>query len=299
MIARRVMGSQAQEEFKDFIHYGDTGRNWQKVNEAEAFFPPQVCYYKNHQPLSASHRESSSSSGGTMFERYTEKARRVIFFARYEASQFGSATIDTEHVLLGILRESPNLLSESLDTIRILIEEQTPIRERTPTNTDLPFSDATQRALNFASEEATQFGHRHIGTEHILLGLLHEKEGLAAKVLAEMAVRLETFREVIPLSATEELAPGSLPELFGFGTAHPKPFEYIPAHGVSGRPVPNAEFNQAIADAIDEARLLLRASARPEHLLLGLLRNERSLATKILHEHGLDLNGVRKRLKEQ
>ena len=224
-----------------------------------------------------------------MFERYTEKARRVIFFARYEASQFGSTTIDTEHLLLGILGESPNLLSESLYMIRIRIEAQTPIRERTPAHTDLPFSDAAKRVLNFASQEATRFGHRHIGTEHILLGLLHEKEGLAAKLLAEMGVRLETFREVIPLSTPEERASGSLPESFGF----------ITARGVSGRPVPNAEFNQAIADAIDEAGLLLRTSAGPEHLLLGLLRNERSLATKILHEHGLDLNGVRKRLKER
>jgi len=234
-----------------------------------------------------------------MFERYTEKARRVIFFARYEASQFGSTTIDTEHLLLGILGESPNLLSESLYMIRIRIEAQTPIRERTPAHTDLPFSDAAKRVLNFASQEATRFGHRHIGTEHILLGLLHEKEGLAAKLLAEMGVRLETFREVIPLSATEEPVPGASPESFGFVTAHPKPFESIPAPRVSGRPVPNAEFNQAIADAIDEAGLLLRTSAGPEHLLLGLLRNERSLATKILHEHGLDLNGVRKRLKER
>jgi len=234
-----------------------------------------------------------------MFERYTEKARRVIFFARYEASRFGSATIDTEHLLLGILRESPNLLSESLDTIRIRIEEQMPIRERTPTSTDLPFSAAATRTLNFASEEADRFGHPHIGSGHILLGLLREKEGLAAKLLAEMGVRLETFREVIPLSATEEPVPGGWPESFAFITAQPKPLEPIPVHRVSGRPVPNAEFNQTIADAIDEARLLLRASAGPEHLLLGLLRSERSLATKILHEHGLDLNRVRERLREQ
>jgi ATP-dependent Clp protease ATP-binding subunit ClpA len=233
-----------------------------------------------------------------MFERYTEKARRVIFFARYEASRFGSATIDTEHLLLGILRESPNLLSESLDTIRIRIEEQMPIREKTPTSTDLPFSYAAKRVLNFASEEANRFGHPHIGTDHLLLGLLREKEGLAAKLLAEMGVQLKTFREVIPLSATEEPVPGALSESFGFVSAHPKPFESIPAPRVSGRPVPNAEFNQAIADAIDEARLLLRASAGPEHLLLGLLRNERSLATKILHEHDLDLKRVRERLKE-
>ena len=232
-----------------------------------------------------------------MFERYTEKARRVIFFARYEASQFGSRAIETEHLLLGLLRESPNLLSQSLDTIRTRIGEEAPIGERTPINTDLPFSDAAKRALNFASHDATQLGHRHIGTEHLLLGLLREKEGLAARLLAETGVRLETFREVIPLSAAEEPAPGSSPELLGFVTAYPRPSGSVPAYRVIGAPVPNAEFDRAIFDAIDEARLFLRTSAGPEHLLLGLLRNERSLAATILHEHGLDLNGVRERLK--
>ena len=81
-----------------------------------------------------------------MFERYTEKARRVIFFARYEASQFGSPYIETEHLLLGLLREDKALTNRflrshaSIDSIRKQIEGRTPIREKASTSVDLPLS---------------------------------------------------------------------------------------------------------------------------------------------------------------
>ena len=83
-----------------------------------------------------------------MFEKYTEKARRVIFFARYEASQFGSSYIETEHLLLGLIREDKNLTNRffpkanaSIDSIRKEIEGRTMIREKVSTSVDLPFSD--------------------------------------------------------------------------------------------------------------------------------------------------------------
>src|ERR1043165_4484606 len=98
-----------------------------------------------------------------MFERYTEKARRVIFFARYEASTFGSPVIDTEHLLLGLVREHGNfqhLINVSLDAIRAEIEKHRPVRDKTPTNVDLPFSEAARGALQSAAREADQFGHR-------------------------------------------------------------------------------------------------------------------------------------------
>src|SRR5713226_6554966 len=96
-----------------------------------------------------------------MFERYTEKARRVLFFARYEASQLGSPYIETEHILLGLLREDKNLPNRflsrpnlSLDSIRKEIEGRTVIREKVSTSIDLPFSNESKKVLNFADEEA-------------------------------------------------------------------------------------------------------------------------------------------------
>src|SRR5580658_1987936 len=136
-----------------------------------------------------------------MFERYTEKARRVIFFARYEASQFGSPFIETEHLLLGLLREDKALTNRflrshaSIESIRKQIEGRTPIREKVSTSVDLPLSQECKRVLAYAAEEAERLTHKHIGNEHLLLGLLREDKSFAAEILHERGLRLSTLRE--------------------------------------------------------------------------------------------------------
>ena len=96
-----------------------------------------------------------------MFERYTERARRVLFFARHEASQLGSISIETEHLLLGLIREGKGLTSRifarshlSLESIRKEIEGRTVFREKVSTSVEIPFSAETKRVLQFAAEEA-------------------------------------------------------------------------------------------------------------------------------------------------
>jgi len=136
-----------------------------------------------------------------MFERYTERARRVIFFARYEASQFGSTTIETEHLLLGLLREDKNLTnrflrnSSSIESIRKEIEGRATIREKVSTSIDLPLTNECKRILAYAAEEAERLNHRHIGTEHLLLGILREEQGLAAKLLRDLGLEVQVIRE--------------------------------------------------------------------------------------------------------
>jgi ATP-dependent Clp protease ATP-binding subunit ClpC len=101
-----------------------------------------------------------------MFERYTEKARRVIFFARYEASNFGSPYIETEHLLLGILREAKEVALRfhlSPESIRNQIDSATVVREKVSTSVDLPLSNESKRVLAYAAEEAEMLGHKHIG----------------------------------------------------------------------------------------------------------------------------------------
>ena len=112
-----------------------------------------------------------------MFERYTERARRVLFFARYEATQLGSTSIETEHLLLGLIREGKGLTSRifarshlSLESIRKEIEGRTVFREKVSTSVEIPFSAETKRVLQFAAEEADRLLHTYIGTEHLLLG---------------------------------------------------------------------------------------------------------------------------------
>src|SRR6476661_7159601 len=122
---------------------------------------------------------------GNMFERYTEKARRVIFFARYEASQVGSPYIETEHLLLGLLREDKALTHRFLrghgagEAIRKQIDDHTIVREKVSTSVDLPVSEEAKRVLVHAGEEAERLSHKHIGTEHLLLGLLREEGSFA------------------------------------------------------------------------------------------------------------------------
>ena len=136
-----------------------------------------------------------------MFERYTEKARRVIFFARFEASTFGSPYIETEHVLLGILREDKALggrlfrADGAVESIRKQIEGRTTVREKISSSVDLPLSNECKRVLAYAAEEAELFGYPHIGTEHLLLGLLREEECFAAEMLHERGLKLPKVRE--------------------------------------------------------------------------------------------------------
>jgi ATP-dependent Clp protease ATP-binding subunit ClpC len=127
-----------------------------------------------------------------MFEKFTEKARRVVFFARYEASQFGSPHIETEHMLLGLLREDKALNYRFLrspgtvESIRREIEQHTTILEKIHTLVDLPLSNENRRVLAYAAEEAEHLSHNHIGTEHLLLGLLREEKCFAAKLLHDV-----------------------------------------------------------------------------------------------------------------
>ena len=131
-----------------------------------------------------------------MFERYTEKARRVIFFARYEASQYGSPYIETEHLLLGLMREDKALANRflrthgSIESIRKEIESRITVRERISTSVEVPLSQECKRILNYAAEEAERLGHKHVGTEHLLLGVLREEKSFGAEILLERGLRL-------------------------------------------------------------------------------------------------------------
>lgn len=146
-----------------------------------------------------------------MFERYTEKARRVIFFGRHQASQFGSSYIETEHLLLGLLHEDKSIAHQFLDdyasieSIRKQITGHTVIREKVPTSVDLPLSNQCKRALGYAAEEAELLSLNFIGPEHLLLGLLREQNCFAARLLNERSVFLGMARERLGSNSSERL----------------------------------------------------------------------------------------------
>lgn len=138
-----------------------------------------------------------------MFERYTERSRRVIFFARYEALQYGSQVIAPEHILLGLMREDKTLSARFLpfrhtmtvDTIRRDIEERITLRDRIPQSSELHLSPATKQILFYANEESRQLKNRHIGPEHLLLGIVREEKSIAAEILLGYGLRAADVRE--------------------------------------------------------------------------------------------------------
>ena len=139
-----------------------------------------------------------------MFERFTEQARRTLFFARYEASRLGVPSIETEHLLLGLIREGKGLTSRifaqshlSLESIRREIEGLTVFREKVPTSVEIPFSAETKNVMQFAAEEANRLRHAHVEPEHLLLGILHEERSVAGRLLIDKGMRLGAVREQI------------------------------------------------------------------------------------------------------
>jgi quinol monooxygenase YgiN len=145
-----------------------------------------------------------------MFERYTERARRVLFFARYEASQLGSTAIQSEHLLLGLLRDGKGVTSgifekAGLDSVAVHFEigNAAADRPRIATSVEIPIAPDAKAALQHAAEEADGLHHGHIGSEHLLLGLLHRPESTAGAILTRAGLRLAGVRMSIATTLHE------------------------------------------------------------------------------------------------
>lgn len=139
-----------------------------------------------------------------MFNRFTERARKVIILAKEEAKRFNHDYIGTEHILLGLIREGEGVaatvlekMGVSLENIRIEIEKLVQPGPATQIIGDLPFTPRAKKALELAAEEARSLGHNYIGTEHLLLGLIREEEGVASQVLLNLNLDLSTVRNKV------------------------------------------------------------------------------------------------------
>jgi ATP-dependent Clp protease ATP-binding subunit ClpC len=137
-----------------------------------------------------------------MFERYTESARRALFFSRYEASELRRLSIETEHLLLGLLRGVRGLTRDLFADAHLSYDEivekmQTTTGEKLAVSVEIPFSEQTKRALHAAAEESDRLGHAYIGTEHLLLGLLGDEHSVAGSILATHGLHLDPVRKDI------------------------------------------------------------------------------------------------------
>jgi ATP-dependent Clp protease ATP-binding subunit ClpC len=142
-----------------------------------------------------------------MFERYTEAARRALFFSRYEASQHGSRSIGTEHLLLALLRQQSGLLDRILTNRRVTYDEVVSAiqsgPERLATSVEMPFTEEMKRVLTSAMKEADRLGLKNIEVEHLLLGLLHEPQSFGGRTLREHGLELDAMRDQLVTSLNE------------------------------------------------------------------------------------------------
>ena len=138
-----------------------------------------------------------------MFERFTERARKVVVLAQEEARHFNHNYIGTEHLLLGLLREDEGVAARALASLNVTLDE---VREQVEsivgygeegTGAQAPFTPRSKKVLELALREAKRLGHNYIGTEHILLGLVRENEGVASQMLSGMGVEADEVRHEV------------------------------------------------------------------------------------------------------
>jgi ATP-dependent Clp protease ATP-binding subunit ClpA len=215
-----------------------------------------------------------------MFERFTDRARATVVLAQEEARRLDHNYIGTEHLLLGMLRDPESVAARTLrelgiglEMVRIDVENLIGRGEETPTG-HIPFTPRAKKVLELSLREALQLGHNYIGTEHILLGLVREGEGVAAQVLVKRGAGLERVRravlEQVRQQGAERLAP-------------------------QGRPRRTPGAAQALAAAEELAG---SGATGTQHVLEALARSEGSLAAKVLAEFGLDPDTVAAKIDE-
>jgi hypothetical protein len=153
-----------------------------------------------------------------MFERFTDQARRVVVLAQEEARMLNHNYIGTEHILLGLIHEGCGVAAEaleslgiSLDAVRQQVEEIIGQGQEVPSG-HIPFTPRGKKVLELSLRESLQLGHNYIGTEHILLGLIREGDGVAGQVLVKLGADLNRVRQqVIQLISSQQPQPGRLP----------------------------------------------------------------------------------------
>ena len=150
-----------------------------------------------------------------MFERFSDRARRVVVLAQEEARMLNHDYIGTEHILLGLIHEGEGVAAEALESLGISLDavrqqvEEIIGQGKVPPSGNIPFTPRAKKVLELSLRESLQLGHNHIGTEHILLGLIREGEGVAAQVLVKLGADLDRVRqqvtELISVRADEDV----------------------------------------------------------------------------------------------
>ncbi len=209
------------------------------------------------------------------FEKFSERARKVLTLAQEEAQRFNHNYIGTEHILLGLVREGEGVaakvlanLGVELPKVRSAVEFIIGRGERTSSG-EIGLTPRAKKVIELAVDEARRLNHHYIGTEHILLGLVKEEEGVAARVLINMGVSLPKMRSAVEYV----IGPGEKVTTAGTGLT--------------------TRAKRVIELAIDEARQMGHNYIGTEHLLLGLLREADGVAAGVLDSFSVTLEKAR------
>jgi ATP-dependent Clp protease ATP-binding subunit ClpA len=215
-----------------------------------------------------------------LFERFTNEARQVVVAAQEEARTIGHDYIGTEHILLGLLRAQPSGAAEALAMVGVGLEEtraeivRVVGRSGQPSEGQIPFTPRAKKVLELSLREALNLGHNYIGPEHILLGLIRENEGVAARVLLDFGVDAEAMRRAT-LERMPEPDPRS-PEGRRAATSWVqarRPVEYAWTDGLAGQlEVLGREIRAELAREPDAGDLLLALACVPGTLIERALR---------------------------
>ena len=227
-----------------------------------------------------------------LFDRYTDRAKRVLALATEEARRLGHNYIGTEHLLLGLVREGEGKAAATLagmgvdlttarDAVKFIIG-----RGEGGQVSEVRLTPHAKKAIELATEEARRLGHEYIDAEHFLLGLVREGEGMASGILESLGVNLtELGAAVEAASGPEERAGQEDPT----GRAEQDA-------GTEIRLTPGAR--KAIGLAAEEARRLGHSQIGTGHLLLGLAREDEGIAAGILHSLGATLERLRRQVRQ-
>ncbi len=231
------------------------------------------------------------------FDRFNDRAKRVLALAQDEAIRFNHNYIGVEHLLLGLVREGEGVAARVLNSLGVdLSKARTSVEfiigpgDSTTSPSEITLSPRTKKVIELAIDEARKLGHSHVGTEHLLLGLVREGEGIASGVLESLGVSLETVRHqviaVLGQQGTDIAAASSagIPSSTGVAFMASHPVAYVDRLDASGQ--------RALARAYWEAGRANDKEVTPHHLMLGLITSGEIWTHRVLAQLGIDPVGL-------
>lgn len=232
-----------------------------------------------------------------MHERFSDRARRAMAIANQEAVKLHHDYLAPVHIMLGLLASGSNVatlvlrnLDIDIETLRNDINKHVEPGTKELNQTKLAQRADTREAIHFAIDEARKFGHKYVGTEHLLLGLIREGDGLAAKALADRGVKIERVRDEI----LTVLRSSTSDDHSGTAVGH-DPHEWLHQQELA-KAFRSPRFWHRLVLAVDSANRLGHGEIEDEHLLLALVREPDSFVAQMLAEKGVTLDWVRDRV---